>query len=682
MLSISIDGKPLTLQKQPFYLSKQSRDLTAWENRFSDFTRMISIPKISGNTLLIEPILIGGTKVKECNATINGLSIGYPVYLSVVRSDDKNYYCELSFGNQNLFSRIHGKIADVDLGSYRRIKWNTASLNNIRNTGQVSFSDAIWMDADSYNEMYQNAPTWFNDQNILFSGVFIWCKYLFEKIVEEAELTLDDTNILNNDIWEHTAIPVPIGHYTKIEDITTQEEEHGISLDTSYTTSGSRIAFPSVVTAGAGYWDSVSKTEFDFTNTRNILLSAKIEIQNLQSEVRTQFENVELRLKKNDSIVSQRILSFSGKRTFIFNENIFVENGDEVYFDVYWGDGDNAGVRVFFDSVVRISSVQLSSYVNPAQYIPDMSKLEFIKGILNLNNLVPSLEGRTLKLFDFDILFNNDIKLQEVKPGEVSHVFPNASQKNIIKYKDPKFKVYRSDYNHSFKIQNENLQDEGVILELPFEASDISNTIIYSNTDLAVINGFEYEIIEVNNISVFSSTSTFTFLNEQDFTILNHLIVSGQIRTIATRTNAKQGTITGTWSSTVTNSPCQIIKTKFKGSSPKIVYLESGSNFDIYSGNNSSVITVSSPDKATFKGNMLLGTITKERYQSMINIMKRPEIYSTFIQVPRRYILDIEFARKYMLVYLKTTNKKYIINKLEQWNPETEVCRAELIKLP
>ena len=96
-----------------FYITRQQRDLRSWENRNSDFTRSIDLPRTPTNNTTLLPYIQNGVKDIPGAVEVQGVSIGFDIKLRVTGFDNDSFTLNVLFDNQRLFSRIKGKIADV-----------------------------------------------------------------------------------------------------------------------------------------------------------------------------------------------------------------------------------------------------------------------------------------------------------------------------------------------------------------------------------------------------------------------------------------------------------------------------------------------------------------------------------------------------------------------------------------
>lgn len=687
MIAIRADNEILDLfPVTKILVTKQQRNLRNWANRSSDFTRSIDVPRTPRNNLTLLPFVQNGVQDIPGNIEISGVSLGFDLKFSVNEFSDR-FTLQIIFDNQLIFDSIQGNIKDLNFDDLA-FDWTQAGVNGIKATTDIVYAYAHWFDLKSYHEIVNTLSTvWLTDQEIRAGGFFIYTKELFDRIITDADFTLDISNITGNDLYNNTALPCVVDKFIEPDLTTTQEEEIKTGSQVDYITSEDRIIFDTVVTAGASYWDNVTDTEFDFTLDTNMDLNAFIDGFTLDTKENPASGLIVppvLRLRRNEitihewDIIENFPLSIS--------EHIFAENGDEVYFDIFWGAGGNNGVTILADSWLKISSFNQDTSIDVANYVPDISQAELIKGIINHTNLILSSQQNTIVLYDFSKIFEgyHEVELLDDREQIETFSFPNLFKTSIIKYQDPPEPLLRTDTSFQFRVNDESLSDKGVILNLPFEASDIIATSYNGNTLVPLLDAYEIEIFDGIGLTETAAQSTFTISTGNDFKAFDWIIVptNGQIRRILSKDTGTTGTIVGTWANSVANAAFKIVSIKKKRRPLQLVYLESANDFDVFDETNASPTTISSGIKASFGENMLMGNIAGDRYLSLIESMKFPKMVQVWVKIDAgEMLITGEESILYKAFYINKLNERFWVNRLDQWDPETGICRAELIRL-
>jgi len=306
--------------------------------------------------------------------------------------------------------------------------------------------------------------------------------------------------------------------------------------------------------------------------------------------------------------------------------------------------------------------------------------------VLNHTNLILSSQQNAIVLYDFSKVFEGyfEPELMDDRPKVEKFTFDNLFKLSILKYKDPPEPLLRSDANTKFRVNDESLPDEGVLLELPFEASDIIDDTLNGNSQLILLDAYKYEITNHSGLNGVLDASTFTMDTAEQFGPLNYIIhASGYVRKITTRSSAVAGSISGTWPATFGPSNYAILKIKATRRPLKLVYIgDSDGNFDIFTTTNATTTTIANGMKASFGENMLFGSIVGDRYSSLIESMKFPKVVQLWLKIDKGDFLPTgEDSLLYKSFYIKKLNERYFVNRLDQWDPETGIVRAELVRL-
>lgn len=662
-------------------VSKQQRDLRDFSQRNSDFTRSVSIPNTALNKRTLRKFIQNGLKEIPGDIIINGSSLGFDLKFTIDGFDEQQMTLNILFDNQLFFNKIRGDIKELDFSDLS-FEWTPAGVDAIKDTTDIVYALALWMDLETYIRLRdQGANTWLTDQCIYSTGFFMYVKELFDRIVIAAGLTLDITNITTNDLFNNCAIPCPVANYIQPELTTTLTEENKSSADVIYNTSGDRLIFATVVTAGSSNWDNATNTEYDFGANTSLLVSALIDGAILDDSDEGGFIPPVIRLRRNTTTMREYIATFP----ITIVENIYVESGDELYIDVFWDDGDNEGISIDVDSNFNITSTIAELTIQINKHLPDVSRADFIRGVLNHTNLIVSNEFGVITLYDFDKVFEgyHEAEILDDRGIDEQFTFSNLFRNSSINYAKPAEPLTRSDTDRFFQVNDETLKDEGSIMELPFEACDVVNATVNGSAGLALIDAFDYEIDSYSVAAGAIGASSLTLSQSAQFGPLNYVLIVSTvyIRQIVTRTSAILGVIAGTWPATFSNLRYLIIRPKIKRKPLKIVFIEDADgDFDVFDTTNVSPTTITSGKKATFGENMLLGGLSE--YDQLLGALQYPKIIQVWIKVDTDVFLTVGSNDiKFKVIYIKKLNERYWVNKIDQWDPETGVGRAELIRL-
>lgn len=690
MISVRVGTTYLDLYpniEDSFYITRQQRDLRDWNQRNSDFTRALEVPRTATNNLTLLPHIESGVKAIPGSIEVDGISIDQSLSFIVNNiPNEDSFTLDIVMDSQKLFTNIQGNIKDLDFDDLE-FTWNQAGVDAIKDTTDIVYALALWTDLEGYQQVKnEGGLQWFTDQCIYATGFFIYAKELLDRIVQSAGMTLDVSNVTANDLFNNTAIPCPIGKKFIDPDLTTvQKEVVSSASNEEYTTSGQKIKFDTVDVAGSSYWDNVTDTEFDFTLDTNIILSGYLSVTILGLVVGSDYSQPAISLVRNSTIIRQWILDPNRTNfTISIHEELYVNNGDEVALRCHWGKFNNAGIRITAGAWLKVSSLNQDTTISINNHLPDVSKADFVKGILNHTNLIFSLEDNVMVLYDFDIIYQNfyEAEIVENQPQPQTFSFSNLFKLSILKYKEPPEPLLRTDTSFKFRVNDESLDDEGVIMELPFEDSDIIDATINGSTQLALLDTYEYEVNSFSIVTGTAAQSTFTISPAQPFGPLNYIIgvTNTQIRRIATRTSAGTGTISGTWAVNLAGVSYHFLKIKAKRKPLKLVYIDDADgNFDIFTDTNAATTTIANGKKATFGENMLLGSIAGNQYNNIIETMRFPKVLEVWIRIPGYEMFPKSLLRK--VVYVSKYSERYYINKLSQWKSSTGQALAELVRL-
>lgn len=723
-LRIEIDGEPLDLLAGVdgvFYVTRQIYDLSNLNTRNADYTKQIEVPGTAKNKRLLEgagDVFSIADKAAVVPVIASILIDGVPIannaqiFVDEVNDDD-TASITLFYGNFNFFDKISGNIADLDLTD-QSFTWDIDTIDTTLKdkTEHVVFLLSDWLNIFETAQQPADAPIK-KKQDILVAGYWYYCYSLIERIVNDAGFTLDTTDILDPLYTELViSCPLPVFVLQESDSVIGEQKKLFDQLVGNGVTE--RIEFDQEISAGTDVTWSTVNDEFTWTGGVDIVvINSILRVVNTTSGIN---ESATVRLWQNAVIIASNVYTAgSGSLSTDFAVEVTASPGDVFFIDVICTiQGSNGGelevlalplIRESFFLIFSKGSTPDRIINNPATFLPDMTKRDFMMGIFSMMNIVMQTDDleKIVKLEQFKNIDENpeqtpiiDVRSETTQTTLLDSYFRN----NIFQYsEESNTERVRSDTDDIFLFDDARLNVEGIIIDLPFKACD--NSLLYqelfARNPVANSSAYETEIETITGVSWTGGTSAFARTEGVDLRIGQYIGFTGvlgsdqQVRRIISLSGFV-GEIAGEWTaSQLDTSQTLVITVSYSGNKAKIARaIPSQADYWLCDGFVTNVIEpppdtaerigvlISGGFEAVFDSPMLWDTLLTNNYFDLLESLKRPLILNTNAILTPLEFTEFNFLRP---VYLGNPyNALFYCNKIDQWKVNSPT-RMTLIRI-
>lgn len=202
--------------------------------------------------------------------------------------------------------------------------------------------------------------------------------------------------------------------------------------------------------------------------------------------------------------------------------NVFNQVGDN-YFEVVDAELllDNRGRLIEYNRDIEFenSGIYVYNYVTVASNLPDLSQADYFKSYIQKTCSIVSVDeiNKVVNIYPFKKVldnipfakdWSNKIDLSEVP--EISYTL-DYSQRNVLKYQDDEDVIKPSGTDYTILIDDENLEFEQTLIELPFSATEMVERL--GGVNICKINRFTSNAfdVEFNPRSIFITFDSGSF---------------------------------------------------------------------------------------------------------------------------------------------------------------------------
>jgi len=494
MLRVIVNNIDLDLyQDTEFWITKQVHDLRDLNTRNGDITRQITLPKTAKNEDTLQAYFYSPNNRASYAGlpvivTYDGVDLIQNGRLYWVNTTKESIEVVIFNANTELFNLIGESLSALDTSSYD-FTFDQAGAQGIKsNTTGAVMARADWLGIEGSRKLSndQGSPGLVNPVNINWGGFFFYAK-----IITNAGFSLNTDN-LDTNLWDSLAISCPVTEFAQQDglNINAEVEETGGQL----ITSDGRISLQ-VVSDPDTIFSGPSNYQYSVSVNDSVRLTVNLGITITGSG------GAVFRLINGSTVLKQESADPRVTGTCQFS---WLLDSDSDTSGVYYLDVVIQEAEVTIDSaqfkIESLGAAQSKDLI-VANYLPEITQAEALKSILAFQNIILKTNPLTKEV---SLLSFKNIKAQE--PQDWSEklllnfdiVKGNSLEyynKNYFKYSDNE-DLERTGYNSFYQFDDNRLQKEGVVIELPFEAADTSKYFTNSDNNAALMDQYELEIIE------------------------------------------------------------------------------------------------------------------------------------------------------------------------------------------
>jgi hypothetical protein len=186
--------------------------------------------------------------------------------------------------------------------------------------------------------------------------------------------------------------------------------------------------------------------------------------------------------------------------------NVFNQVGDN-YFEIVDAELllDNRGRLIEYNRDIEFenSGIYVYNYVTVASNLPDLSQADYFKSYIQKTCSIVSVDeiNKVVNIYPFKKVldnipfakdWSNKIDISEVP--EISYTL-DYSQRNVLKYQDDEDVIKPSGTDYTILIDDENLEFEQTLIELPFSATEMVERL--GGVNICKINRFTANAFDV-----------------------------------------------------------------------------------------------------------------------------------------------------------------------------------------
>ena len=707
-LDIVTDAGSLDLfhrDDESFYVTRQIFDFNDLEHRKGDFTRSIKIPATAENLTILG---IGGAdnsvadpeQTIPCSIVMNGVTVALSARLlhvgtTLVKGVD-TLEVAILYGNFNLFDNIvGGSVRDISWADLA-IDWTVDGLKALTLNSETH----VWATADWFGDPNAN-PATLGSWDIKRGGFFVFSKEICRRIILDAGFTM----VLDEDIpvnFLHHAIACPVDQFIITEELPSAIISVG-QKDTNQVVIGAAERATFEVALSGTLWNTTTN-EFVISEAKDYGISIKGIASYIEAKAST--APCELRVQQNGlTIATELFPDTAADVEFFIGIEVALADGDIISAEMYAPvDGNKDSELTIHDLAVfelAPEGAAPSNVVQIENFLPDIDRRDFLSGILANFNLMVETNDLTkeVTLTPFDAVRNIPeqdwtLNVQSNLPLDITPALTGYARKNYANYLADDL-TRRIDADTVFNVENEILNSEKTIMQLPYAASDDSNRYPDRIKQIKVpfiTQVFEGGVGTGEGLKI-ESNGNFTFTSEAepvDFFIGNYLMPNTTSRAvfyIDQKTSSLTGHIMGTgWSTT--NLNYGVLSLSINNPAPRVAMIYQ--HFDGSLGLDPNRYILDGYDRqgvgadllpvdhssASFIDDMRMENVLGLYYSGLIAAVRSPEFLQAWFTFSAAQFVEIDLLRP---VYIQSLNSLYFINKVNQFKLLGDV-RIDLVR--
>ena len=333
-----------------------------------------------------------------------------------------------------------------------------------------------------------------------------------------------------------------------------------------------------------------------------------------------------------------------------------------------------------------INGDTISTTVNVASFLPDISQREFLREVFKIYNIVATESNNLVRLRYFQSLATADsgtLVLDTNNEVTIYNTFTTYNQSNELKYSTYNL-IERTDFDSSFDVNSEILPPLGTLVQSRFFPSDLGETPIKSaGGDRVVIPGYEFEYFASDlTFQKHSGASTWSTNDKSSLKVGDIVNVIQEKRRIVTVNSTNTaGTVDRDWTVNANTNTWDYVRYKKIETNLHFVSIEDVSAVSSYTtqynGANNVIQGSAGAKVAQFPSALLWDNLKTTYYGLFVDSIAKPFIVQAWISLPTISLLKLDPLAP---VYLDDYNSYFYINKLEQWKINN-LARIELVEL-
>jgi hypothetical protein len=333
-----------------------------------------------------------------------------------------------------------------------------------------------------------------------------------------------------------------------------------------------------------------------------------------------------------------------------------------------------------------INGDTISTTVNVASFLPDISQREFLREVFKIYNIVATESNNLVRLRYFQSLATADsgtLVLDTNNEVTIYNTFTTYNQSNELKYSTYDL-IERTDFDSSFDVNSEILPPLGTLVQSRFFPSDLGETPIKSaGGDRVVIPGYEFEYFASDlTFQKHSGASTWSTNDKSSLKVGDIVNVIQEKRRIVTVNSTNTaGTVDRDWTVNANTNTWDYVRYKKIETNLHFVSIEDVSAVSSYTtqynGANNVIQGSAGAKVAQFPSALLWDNLKTTYYGLFVDSIAKPFIVQAWISLPTISLLKLDPLAP---VYLDDYNAYFYINKLEQWKINN-MARIELVEL-
>lgn len=526
--------------------------------RSAEFT----IPKTAKNKAIFEnPDDVNNVGVKpyrRLKARYYSNGIDQQISFATLKESGQGYSVNIYGGNSDFFAALKdNSIRDLDLTDYNH-HWDIDFVNLSKSQDYPIKYALVDYQTDSPNTGMNNTDS------RAYLGIILPCVYeefLIEQIAIQKGYTVNNQTKLEP-IFQYGKMALPIGgeQYQRDTDLSRLKGVFQLGTIPTGSPTGNFYDGASITSQEQAYWQQYfnSNTNFGgaFVIPDECLITYKLDI-NLYNDGASA-ELIYIDVYSTDTVAGSALI-----RTYTINvpvtgsppatpfnftvtdevtcviptvgycsfsfvvrsasvTNVFNQVGDN-YFEVLNAELllDNRERLIDYNRDIEFenSGIYVYNYVTVASNLPDLSQSDYFKSYIQKTCSIVSVDeiNKVVNIYPFkkvldSIPFAKDwsdkIDLSEVP--SISYTL-DYSQRNILKYQDDEDVIKPSGTDYTILIDDENLEFEQTLIELPFSATEMVERL--GGVNICKINRFTSNAfdVEFNPRSIFITFGTGSF---------------------------------------------------------------------------------------------------------------------------------------------------------------------------
>jgi len=333
-----------------------------------------------------------------------------------------------------------------------------------------------------------------------------------------------------------------------------------------------------------------------------------------------------------------------------------------------------------------INGDTISTTVNVASFLPDISQREFLREVFKIYNIVATESNNLVRLRYFQSLATADsctLVLDTNNEATIYNTFTTYNQSNELKYSTYDL-IERTDFDSSFDVNSEILPPLGTLVQSRFFPSDLGETPIKSaGGDRVVIPGYEFEYFTSDLTFQKNSGSSTWSTNDKSSLKVGDIVnvIQEKRRIVTVNSTNTAGTVDRDWTSNANTNTWDYVRYKKIETNLHFVSIEDVSAVSSYTtqynGANNVIQGSAGAKVAQFPSALLWDNLKTTYYGLFVDSIAKPFIVQAWISLPTISLLKLDPLAP---VYLDDYNSYFYINKLEQWKINN-MARIELVEL-